>query len=184
LTGITEEEMVDKVYFQVSQGIRNGWTTREVIGKIEDLKVEGLKNVLTIARTNASNHFNNARLNLFFDKDVVSTIEAFQYNAIIDASTTQFCASHHGQIIKKSDPDFSFMQPPNHFNCRSTIEPIFIGEDEDKDSFYHKYDEKQITVNGKKVDKYPEWGSGHNSSGKTFDMGDTNVSKPAKGFGR
>ena len=67
-------------------------------------------------------------MNFFSSKDVEPFIEAYQYQAILDAVTTQFCQEHDGQIIKSSDPNFATIVPPNHYNCRSTLVPIMVEE--------------------------------------------------------
>jgi SPP1 gp7 family putative phage head morphogenesis protein len=185
ITGNIEAETIKNAWFQIDQGIKNGWTTRQVVDKMDDLVTQkGRAVATTIARTNATSYFNNARHNLFMSDDVKPFVETFIYTAVMDDATTDFCRSHDGQIIKSSDSTFAFIQPPNHFNCRSTLEPIFQGEAEDQNSFFYKYDEAEITVNGRKTKKHPEWGSRHNSDGQTFNMGDPKVSKPAEGFGK
>jgi SPP1 gp7 family putative phage head morphogenesis protein len=185
ITGNIESEIVKNAWFQIDQGIKNGWTTRQVVDKMADLvREKGLSTATTIARTNATSYFNNARQNLFMSDEVRPDVETFMYSAVMDDATTAFCRAHDGQVIKSSDSNFGFIQPPNHFNCRSTLEPIFRGESEDKDSFFYQWEDATITSGGKKVAKYPEWGSNHNSEGERSNMGDPKVSKPAEGFGR
>ena len=63
---------------------------------------------------------------------MIRFIEAYQYQAIIDNRTTLFCESHDGQVIKASDGELTFINPPNHFNCRSLITPIFVFEESEE----------------------------------------------------
>lgn len=140
ITGIEEEKALKEVSFIIDSGIRSGATTKQVIAQIrEKAKQITDAHALTIARTNLSMEYNNGRMNLFTSKGVVDTIEAYQYQAIMDENTTQFCASHDGQIIKASDGQTAQITPPNHFNCRSTLVPIMVGDNDEEDSFFHNY---------------------------------------------
>ena len=87
-------------------------------------------------------------------------IEAYQYNAELDDKTTMFCEEHHEQIIKQSDPEFGSINPPNHFNCRSILIPIMIGDADNPQSYYYNYE-----------DEFKPFGT------------DVSVTKPADGFG-
>lgn len=78
----------------------------------------------TIIRTNVSDAFNEGRRQLFIDPDVVEILSAYQYSAILDGRTTDFCRSWDGFIALISDPIWDTIWAPNHFNCRSLIVPI------------------------------------------------------------
>ena len=108
---------------------------------------------------------NTGRMNLFNSDSIKSFIEAFQYNAIIDNNTTEFCAQHDGQVILKSDPQFESINPPNHFNCRSMLSPIMVDENEVSGSFFSGYKENKTD--------FPDWGTSVTKDNRT----------PAKGFG-
>ena len=53
-----------------------------------------------------------------------------QFVGIEDTRQTEVCRSYAGIIRPPSDPIWSTITPPNHFNCRSTVRPIFAGTDE------------------------------------------------------
>jgi uncharacterized protein with gpF-like domain len=88
-------------------------------------------------------------------------IEAYQYQAIMDDVTTDFCREHDGQIIRADDPDLQRIQPPNHFNCRSVLVPIFITDTNETGSYFNDYETK-----------FPAWGTGVTDKGRN----------PAEGF--
>jgi len=81
-----------------------------------------------IVRTNVAEAYNSGRMNLMRDEEVWTFIEAFEYSAVLDTRTTPFCASWHGQVIRKDDPALSRINPPNHYQCRSVLIPIVTGE--------------------------------------------------------
>lgn len=161
--GLTEEEMTKTVSGTVYEGIRSGKSTRDISQNITKfLSDQNKKYATTIARTSASDFYNQGRMNLMASKGVDPYIEAFQYTAVIDQSTTEFCASHDGQIMQKNDPALQTVNPPNHYNCRSLLVPVFLGESSDPDSFYYDYQNKM-----------QKWGTGVPVDART----------PAKGFG-
>jgi SPP1 gp7 family putative phage head morphogenesis protein len=91
---------------------------QEVIPTIESaLRDDRKQYALTIARTNQSTSYNAGRMDTFRSDTVRPYIEAYQYQAIMDDATTEFCAEHDGQIIRADDPDLQRISPPNHFNA-------------------------------------------------------------------
>lgn len=163
ITGETEQEVLNTVQKQISSGLRTGLTTDVIIGKIaEELSSEREKYALTIARTNSSEAYNSGRMNMFLDDKISPFIEAYQYSAIMDEATTPFCAEHDGHIIYPSDPEFPKINPPNHYNCRSLLIPIMVGDKDNEGDYYQDYDKK-----------FPSWEKGVTKEGR----------KPAEGFG-
>ena len=161
--GNTEQEMLKTVGNTVMEGMRNNKTTREIAGNItKHLSDYNQKYATTIARTGASDFYNLGRMNLFTSSNVDPYVEAYQYIAILDDATTEFCASHDEQIIKKDDPQLSTINPPNHYNCRSLLSPIFINEINDPESYYYGYQ-----------DTGTKWGTGVAVEARV----------PARGFG-
>jgi SPP1 gp7 family putative phage head morphogenesis protein len=161
--GEIEERMVKITNQTVEQGIRAGESTATVTAKISQfLADDRKKHALTIARTNASTFYNSGRINFFQSKPVDPFMEAYLYSAIIDTSTTAFCTQHNDQWIRKSDPQFETMNPPNHFNCRSVFVPILVGEAEMEGNFFEDYQ-----------DNFKNWGVGASAENRL----------PAKGFG-
>lgn len=161
--GNTEKQMLENVSNTVYEGIRNNKTTKEISQNISKLLTDDLqKYKTTIARTGASDFYNSGRMNLFNSKSINPYITAYQYIAIIDNATTEFCLSHDEQIIQANDPQLSTINPPNHYNCRSILSPVFLGENQQADSYYYEWE-----------DSFSKWGTGVPVDART----------PAKGFG-
>lgn len=52
----------------------------------------------------------------------------FQYSAIMDERTTDYCASLDGRVVKPWSAEFYTYMPPKHHNCRSIRVEILIDE--------------------------------------------------------
>ena len=81
--------------------------------------------VKTIARTMAQGTIADA------DKQAIrESFEKYRYVAIIDERTTARCESLDGQEFNADDADS--VRPPQHFNCRSELQPVVSDKGVDK----------------------------------------------------
>jgi SPP1 gp7 family putative phage head morphogenesis protein len=132
ITGVEEEKLLKEANFIIDSAIRSGLTTAEAVSQLRE-KMELLRE-----------KYNAGRMNFFTSKEVEPMVEAFQYQAILDDNTTAFCRAHDGQVIKSGDGRVAQINPPNHFNCRSVLVPILVGDNKNEDSFYNGYkDDKE-----------------------------------------
>jgi len=69
------------------------------------------------ARTKHTEVMNRGRVKAFEESGVV---DAYQFSAIMDGSTTFICSNLHNKIFVKGTEPIG----PLHFNCRSTLIPI------------------------------------------------------------
>jgi uncharacterized protein with gpF-like domain len=53
----------------------------------------------------------------------------------LDERTTEVCAYLDGKLFSPTDPDLTDLLPPNHFNCRSIVVPVVVGEAIDQEDF-------------------------------------------------
>ena len=95
----------------------------KVGGKFKPAKLE------TLVRTNATMAYNQGRLAEMQDPDVKQSIPAYRYSAIMDDRTTDICQSADGRVWAADDEIWDVWTPPNHFNCRSVLLPVFVGEE-------------------------------------------------------
>jgi hypothetical protein len=77
------------------------------------------------AALNAANIINSARNAFFFDDDVLEEIDAFEF--VNGDPVTDICQDLAGTIFAKDDPAADRYYPPLHWNCKSYIVPILIG---------------------------------------------------------
>lgn len=77
------------------------------------------------ASLNAATVINSARNAFFFDDDVLDEIDAFEF--VNGDPVTEICQDLAGTIFSKDDPEAARYQPPLHWNCKSSIQPILKG---------------------------------------------------------
>lgn len=110
-------------------------TNTAVNAALDDLWVDTVDEVAayldTLVRTNTFEALNEARFAEFTDPEVADFVEALQYAAVLDSSTTTICndlgtGGTNGEgVIYKADSDlWDQFRPPNHFNCRSVLIPV------------------------------------------------------------
>lgn len=58
----------------------------------------------------------------------VENDETYIANGIV-VHNTELCRSLDGKMWSKDDPEIALYQPPNHFNCRSILTPVFRGDE-------------------------------------------------------
>ena len=56
-----------------------------------------------------------------------------EYSAVIDDRTTPVCEELDGKIFLMGSPELDRLTPPNHFNCRSVLVPVVVGDSYDED---------------------------------------------------
>lgn len=76
----------------------------------------------TIVRTNVSEAINEGRAAMIQDPDVGDFVQFWQYTAVIDDRTTDYCLCMDQKKFRVEDLDS--LKPPSHFNCRSFVVPI------------------------------------------------------------
>ena len=82
----------------------------------------------TIIRTNNTAAYNHGRMAEFTRPDLLPFLEGVRYSAVLDERTTPVCQFLHEKVFRPQDPALEDLLPPNHFNCRSVVVPITVGE--------------------------------------------------------
>ena len=121
--------ILGKTKVALSEGIRAGDSVRDIMATLDDVlkgyDIElGAPRVETIVRTNINAAYNEGRAQQF--DEISGEIQAYQYSAIMDGRTSDVCSKLDKKIFKPSE--LSYYNPPNHFNCRSLVIPIFKDE--------------------------------------------------------
>ena len=137
ITGILSDAILNAAKQVLLDGIKNEKTLSEMVKSLEALLLDLIPpfdlagrivnipaRIATIVRTNLADAFNQARLSVFTDPSIGDFVKAYEYSAILDGVTTEFCRGMDGRIYLKSDPIWRGITPPNHFNCRSVLIPI------------------------------------------------------------
>lgn len=108
--------------------VRGTETSDPVISALADLMLPDLEDVApylnTLVRTNTFEALNEARYAEFTDPAVADFVEALEYAAVLDGSTTTICRELNGKVYRADSDQWDSIRPPNHFNCRSVLVPV------------------------------------------------------------
>lgn len=80
--------------------------------------------VNTLVRTNTFEAMNEARYAYFTDPALDGYVVAFEYSAVLDEKTTEFCRYMDGRVYAADSEVWDTHRPPGHYNCRSLLIPI------------------------------------------------------------
>jgi len=136
-TSITDD-IVKKVKITLNAGITQGLAQGEIIKQIKmifepyNYSIDGAL-LETTMRTNFATAYNQSKLAYFAPAVNSGEIFAYQYSAIMDDRVSPFCEMMNGKIFRAND--ISTIEPPSHFNCRSTLIPITKDEVENEQIF-------------------------------------------------
>jgi len=81
-----------------------------------------------IFRTVVQSSYNTGHAEALFDPRLREAIPAMRFDAIIDNRTTAICEERNDQIYATGKMEEWDIVPPCHFQCRSTMTPVFIDE--------------------------------------------------------
>lgn len=112
--------------FTDREGIEGAGVTQDVLDEMEALDdiADVPAYINTLVRTNTFEAMNEARLAEFTDPELDGWVVAFEYSAILDENTTEFCRYMDGRVYAADNEVWDTHRPPNHFNCRSLLIPI------------------------------------------------------------
>lgn len=103
--------------------IKDGLPLSSVIELLdENQKPDTLDSIERYSRTKETEVINKGRVD-YFDRS--GMVQGYQYSAVLDGQTTEICKGLDGKMFKIGEQPI----PPMHFNCRSILIPITIGED-------------------------------------------------------
>lgn len=141
ISGVVRDDILN----DAKQIILNGIKRQDIPGTVGDLKTmfnkyldQGVSvdgellqptRLNTIVRTNMVEAINGGRKDLFEDPAIKGFVEFWQYSAILDDRTTEYCRCMDQKIFRVED--MASLIPPAHFNCRSLMIPVTKYEVED-----------------------------------------------------
>lgn len=134
IAGIVRDDILN----DAKQILLNGIKRQDQVGAVKDLKdmfnkyldqgTEVDEELLaphrlnTIVRTNITEAINEGRAEMMTHPDVGEFVQFFQYTAIMDERTTDYCRCMDGKIFRIED--ILLIKPPAHYNCRSFTVPV------------------------------------------------------------
>lgn len=140
ITGVQSEKILAASKQVIYTGIRRGdlnWTMEQLdevfngylqTGELTELKLGQAHRIEAIGRTNFNTAFNEGRKRKFEDPDVKDWIVGYQWSAVLDSGTTDYCIAMDGKTFKVETINRVGF-PSAHFMCRSLIVAIIRGEE-------------------------------------------------------
>lgn len=131
----TEGKLLDQIRSALMRSIETGRSTRDTVEELDKVFDEWTGETVgdvtpwrleTIVRTETTDAYNRGRL---VEGRANPLVEAWQYSAVMDDRTTEVCRHLDGKVFKSNDPALDKLKPPRHFNCRSILVPIVIGDE-------------------------------------------------------
>ena len=114
LNGIKRQSEIETI--MDLKGMFNRYLDQGIAVDDELLKPSRLR---TIVRTNTMEAINEGRKAMMTHPDVTEYVQYFQYSAILDERTTDYCNCMDSKIFRIEQLDQ--LKPPAHYNCRSYI---------------------------------------------------------------
>lgn len=134
---LASDEFFDEVFGDLKgiakktfrEGLSAGWSRKDFVQALTD-KFGFLSETLvsTVVRTQATDFYNLARERVF--KGSGGAVETVVFSAIIDDATTAVCLKLDNVTFRGlDDPALDAARPPLHWQCRSVLLPIMVGEE-------------------------------------------------------
>jgi len=99
---------------------KKGWLRKADQAKLAPYRLEN------IYRINTQSAYNAGRITQ--QKRVAKKRPYWQFNAVVDGSTTQGCRGLSGKVARYDDPFWANNYAPRHFACRSTVSTLSEAE--------------------------------------------------------
>lgn len=140
IAGTYRDELLAKAQTVIRRGLVRGASMQQIEYELGNLfapyvatgdvaaDVTSAARLHNIARTNVAEAYNSGRMNFFAHEEVRTFIQAYEYSAVLDERTTDFCQSWHGVVLRADDPMLRTITPPNHYGCRAILIPVVRGE--------------------------------------------------------
>ena len=140
VTGIETEKVLSRAKIITMNGLSRvdvTWTENELKklfdgyikqGLITDKTLGELWRIGTVVRMQFNTAFNDGRHRKFDDPDVKDFIVAYDWSAVMDDATTEYCRALDAGGPYRKEEITREGWPPAHFNCRSIVVPITQGE--------------------------------------------------------
>lgn len=162
ITGDLTSTMIKKAARIMIDGIRDEKSVKQMVDELDEslptiVKTSDNANrsrLETIVRTNMSTIFTQSQVGFYVDPDLNGFVEGFEYSSILDDRTTEVCGALDGAKYPVTDPIWSHITPPNHFNCRSVLIPITMYDDWRKST--RKYKDDELPADGFGSSSFPE----------------------------
>lgn len=110
-----------------TESVKGIETDQDVLSKLDEFLADTEASAAylnTLVRTNSFEALNEARFAEFTDPEVAEFVQALEYAAVLDGSTTEICRALDGKTYAADSDQWDTIRPPNHYNCRSVLVPV------------------------------------------------------------
>ncbi|MGN0017217.1 MAG: DUF935 family protein [Candidatus Avelusimicrobium sp.] len=126
---LAEDQMVNlriKAVYTAQKGVNDGLSAEQILANLTDtINDYAVSNkIVQGADLAASEAVNTGELQ-FYKTQVADELHAFEFVAIIDEKTTEWCRQCNGHWYTPWGPAYNRVITPCHFGCRSMLEPIW-----------------------------------------------------------
>lgn len=126
---VAEDQLVNlriKAVYTAQKDAGDGLSTEQILADLTDLINEyAASNKITQGADLAAVESYDTGEQQFYKTEVADELHAFEYMAVLDDKTTQWCRACHGHTYTPWGTAYNAVNPPRHFGCRSMLEPIW-----------------------------------------------------------
>lgn len=164
---------IDKVL--AKSGWYDGQINVDSQGNAVKITTGGTHRLETIYKTNVAAAYEAGRQKVIFNGRENDPFPFVKYSAIMDSRTRPTHRAMDGTVMKKSDPAWDAISPPNGYRCRCTIVELTQGQ-------VDRYGYKVTESEGKVSTQVVELPNGKEAKRTIYDLGDGRVFKTDVGF--
>lgn len=126
LAGVAEQELLDKTKKTIANAANLGLTTKETRDELQGLFKSFPNYRLTnLLRTESAHIYNTSSLSRYQGAQGPDGITGYRYFVTQDDRTSDICQGYVDKVVPANELRDS---PPFHFQCRTTLEPLFYFE--------------------------------------------------------
>jgi SPP1 gp7 family putative phage head morphogenesis protein len=163
VSGVARDDLLKRAKSLILSALKTGEAEDVTMKKLfkawgpyvgDEVDPNAIARLRTIIRTNTTEALNEGivtearAMNASGDPAERKVIKALVYVAVLDERTTPVCEFLHGTQIWPDDPRLDALVPPNHFNCRSILDPVISDDEYDPDALLSisKYREAIVLI--------------------------------------
>jgi SPP1 gp7 family putative phage head morphogenesis protein len=126
---VAEDQMVNlriKAVYTAQKGVNDGLSVEQILANLTDtINDYAVSNKIVQGADLAASEAVNTGEQQFYKTQVADELHAFEFVAIIDDKTTEWCRQCNGHWYTPWGPAYNRVITPCHFGCRSMLEPVW-----------------------------------------------------------
>lgn len=133
---VEEIALLDRTQELLAQALEQGWTKQEFIDRLnaafDSAGVTRLSSFHAelVFQQNMTTAYSNGRYQQMRDPEVLRALPFWRYRTMEDERVRPNHAALDGFVAAADDSVWSYIYPPNGFNCRCMVEPLLRSEGE------------------------------------------------------